>query len=452
MVKNVYYYRNGGDRMKDRKLPKHDVICIDMKSFYASCECVYRGIDPMKEKLVVVGDINRNGSVVLASSPAMKKVHGIKTGSRLYEVKKIKDEHIIIAQARMGYYIEKSKEIREIFEEFVPPNQIHVYSVDESWLTLDGTKRLWGEPHEAAQKIIKRIEEKTGIVSAIGIGDNKFLAKCVLDNYAKKTGVAECRYRDVEKMIHPLPVQKMWGIGTQMTKHFNRLGIFTIGDLAHSDRDLIGQMFGKNGRILHDYAWGIDESPVFYDEENPPQSVFGFNLGDEKNPVKSVGRGVTLLSDYKDEKAIKLVIRELVEEVCEALRKSGKQGRTIHLSVGYSMRSTRDGFSRQRSIDGFTNDTIEIMDVCERLFQTFYRKGEAVRKLRVSVGNLTEQQEELIEDEKEIRRKTYQAIDGLNERFGKGTVMKASSLMKESVARERSKKIAGHYSGDKRDI
>lgn len=434
-------------------MPRHDILCIDMKSFYASCECVMRGLDPLTTKLAVVGDINRNGSVVLASSPELKKL-GIKTGSRLFEVKNLiresHDNSIIIAQARMKKYLSISKEIRKIFEMFVPPNQIHTYSVDESWLTLDGTSHLWGTPKETAEKIIEKIKNDIGVMAAIGIGDNKFLAKAVLDIHAKKEGISECRFEDVKEKLHPVPIQKMWGCGTQMTKHFNSMGIYTIGDLANSNLKTIKNRFGKNGEILYQFSWGIDPSPVFYNENSPPQSAFAFSHDDinPNAPIKSVGRGVTLLKDYVELENIKLAIKEIIDEVCEELRKRQKIGRTIHLSIGYSKNSLGQSFSRQKTIKHPTNDSLEINKVCLEIFEKFHSPKQAVRQIRVSVSNLDEEEKISMEDfteEKIKRKKISTTTDIINERFGKGTILNASSYTDFGIGRSRSKKVGGHF-------
>lgn len=423
---------------------KHDVLCVDMKSFYASVECVMRGLDPMSTKLAVVGDIHRNGSVVLASSPQLKKEHHIKTGSRLFEIKNINDPSIIIAQARMETYIKFSEFIKEIYEQFVPPNAIHVYSVDESWLTLDGTEKLWGNRLEAARKIRSEIFHLTGLFATIGIGDNKFLAKAVLDIHAKKRGIAECRIEDIKQILHPVDVGEMWGVGSRMKLHFNHLGIFTIGDLASYDVSLLKDRFGVIGEQLHMFANGFDPSPVFYDKDHPPQAVFGFGQNDSFTPVKSVGRGVTLLKDYTKKEEILLVIRELVEEVCEVLRDKKVVGKTIHLSIGYSKTVNERGFSRQKS-SFFTNDVVDIFTICRELYNRFSVPYAPVRSVRVSVGKLDEEKNHpSIDYEHDKRKRLSLAKDFLNQKFGKGTIRIADSFSENSVAKDRLGKINGH--------
>ncbi|PGK52492.1 UV damage repair protein UvrX [Priestia megaterium] len=428
------------------QLPSNNVICIDMKSFYASCECVLMGLNPLTTMLAVVGDISRTGSVVLAASPLLKKQYGIKTGSRLYEINNISDPNIYVVQARMGEYFKIAKRITELFEEFVPPQAIHIYSVDESWLTLDGTEKLHGVPRVASLKLMDRILEETGIPSAVGIGDNKFLAKTALDNFAKKTGLAEVRYEQVKTMLHPLPIDKMWGVGSRLREHFHALGIRTYGDLACAPLEEIKKRFGKAGEQLYWYSWGVDLSPVFYDENSPPPSVFGFSFEENLTPVKSVGRGVTLLSDYIKSEDILLVVRDLIDEVCEILREHKKVSKTIHLSIGYSKNSKQKGFSRQKSIKLHTNDVIEIYEICSFLFHKFHVFGEPVRQINVSAGKLVNETERVILDEKMLKRRAIAKVtDDINRKYGKGAITKASALKQESIVQGRTKKIKGHY-------
>ncbi|WP_347834926.1 hypothetical protein [Gracilibacillus sp. JCM 18860] len=160
------------------KYPRHNVLCIDMRSFYASVECVSRGLDPLKTMLAVVGDPNRSGSIVLAASPALKKKYKISNVSRYFELSN--DPNIIVAPARMHLYLQVSIAITKTVNNYVPKEAIHVYSVDELWVTLDGTENLFGSTMNIARMIQEDIFEQFGIPCVVGIGDNKFLAKVVI--------------------------------------------------------------------------------------------------------------------------------------------------------------------------------------------------------------------------------------------------------------------------------
>lgn len=422
-------------------LPRHQILCVDMKSFFATCECVDRGYDPLKKKLAVVGNKQEDGSVVLAATPSLKKL-GITTGSRLFEIKKMNDPSIVVVTARMGRYQEVSQDIRYIFEQFVPKSHIDVYSVDEAWLTLDGTEHLWGSAWQTAFRVQEEILKQTKIIATVGIGDNKLLAKVVLDNYGKNEGIAECRYEDVKTFLHPLPVEKMWGIGEQTRKSLAKMKIYTIGELAKANPETLKKTFGVNGLKLHQHANGIDLSPVIYENGEYTPSFANNN-----EYAKSVGRGTTLWQDYKKEEDILLVIRELLEEVCETLRHQQKAGKTLQLSIDYSKAENESGFSRQISLEDHTNDEDQWYVKAKQLFFEFYKKKKPVRKIRVSIGNLilkTTESEMTIREGK--AKEKFMAIqDELNQKYGKGTIQRASSLQQKSVSKELHKKIRGHY-------
>lgn len=183
--------------------PRNDVLCIDIRSFYASVEAVKLGLDPMKTMLAVVGDLSRSGSIVLAASPALKKKHGISNVSRYFELPP--DPTIHIVQANMADYIQVSIRIMKLLNTFVPKEAIHTYSVDEIWVTINGIEHLSGSRWKSARNIQTAILKYFGITCVIGIGDNKFLAKVVMDLIAKNSteGIAECTYEDVASLLWP---------------------------------------------------------------------------------------------------------------------------------------------------------------------------------------------------------------------------------------------------------
>src|SRR5699024_300169 len=214
--------------------PRNDILCIDMRSFYASVEAVKLGLDPMQVMLAVVGDLSRSGSIVLAASPMLKKKHGISNVSRFFELPK--DPNIHIVQANMADYLQVSVQITQLLHNFAPREAIHPYSIDEIWITVDGLEKLFGDPFTIAKKIQQAILNTFGITSAIGIGNNKFLAKVVLDLHAKKApnGIASCTYEEVEMKLWPAPVETIWGIGSKLKNRLYRLGIRTLGQIAQS--------------------------------------------------------------------------------------------------------------------------------------------------------------------------------------------------------------------------
>lgn len=245
--------------------PRNDVLCIDIRSFYASVEAVKLGLDPMKTMLAVVGDLSRSGSIVLAASPALKKKHGISNVSRYFELPP--DPTIHIVQANMADYIQVSIRIMKLLNTFVPKEAIHTYSVDEIWVTINGIEHLSGSRWKSARNIQTAILKYFGITCVIGIGDNKFLAKVVMDLIAKNSteGIAECTYEDVASLLWPTPVEEVWGIGSRLKKRLYHLGITTLGQIAQYPLAHLQKHFGVMGEQLYWHAWGIDLSPVLGD-------------------------------------------------------------------------------------------------------------------------------------------------------------------------------------------
>lgn len=411
--------------------PRHDVLCIDMRSFYASVEAVRLGLDPMKVMLAVVGDVSRPGSIVLAASPRLKEKYGISNVSRFYELPHDPDIHII--NANMESYLYVSVEITKMLMNYAPKEAIHPYSIDEIWLTVDGLERLFGTPWQIAQLIKDDLLQQFGLTCSIGIGDNKFLAKVVMDLHAKKVGIAECRYEDVEAKLWPAPVEDIWGIGSRMKENLNRMGIIRLGQLAHTKRSTLKSRFGIMGEQLYWHAWGIDLSPVF-----------GHFI---KMEQKGFSHGISLLRDYSKEEAITCIL-DLCEEVCRRARTAHKAGRTIQLSIGYSNASNRSatGFNRSRSIPIPINMTMDVHRVCLSLFHDHYNNQDKIRRIYVSLGNLSEAGEtqlDLFADRSKEEDLSY-VMDAIRDKYGSTAILRASSYTDAGIALDRSRKIGGH--------
>jgi len=421
--------------MDYRAYPRHNVLCIDMRSFYASVEAVRLGLDPMTTLLAVVGDITRPGSIILATSPALKKKHGLKNISRFFELPK--DPNIHIVPANMADYLHVSVQIVKLLNEFAPQEAIHPYSIDEIWITVDGLERLFGPYEIIAQKIQHKILNRFGITSAIGIGDNKFLAKVTLDIHAKKAknGIAECRYEDVKDMLWPIPVNEIWGIGKRLTNHLHRLGITNLGDLALFSKDILKKHFGVMGEQLYYHAWGIDLSPVFGDFIKVEQDSFG--------------HGISLLRDYTADDA-HVCILELCEEACRRARNARKVGRTIHLGIGYSS-EVSGGFHRSRSIPIPTNITLDMFDVCMQLFYEYYDGKSYIRRVYVTLTNLVDDGHMQLDlfTERSKQKEIGLVMDAIRKRYGTRAILRASSYTDAGITLERSQKIGGHWAQSK---
>ncbi|WP_078545908.1 Y-family DNA polymerase [Litchfieldia alkalitelluris] len=412
------------------QLPAHKILCIDMKSFYASCAAVLLGLNPLECYLAVVGDTDRQGSIVLAASPKMKQEFGIKTGSRLFEIPK--DPRIQIVNPKMATYLRISTEITKLFNRYVPKDAIHTYSVDESFLKVDGVEKLWGSATTVAEKIKLEIEREYGLPCAIGIGPNMLIAKLCLDLEAKKKGIAEWTYDDIKKKLWPLsPLSQMWGIGSRVEKTLNRMGITTIGQLANYPLELLEKKFGIMGNQLYHHAWGVDLS-----ELGAPliQGQISF------------GKSQILLRDYPDPEEVKHVILEMCEEVARRARREKKAGRTISLGIGYSHEEFGGGFYRSKTIDSYTNITMEIYKVCLELFEKHY-VPKTVRKISIMLSNIEEDQElqlDLFYANRLKQREVGYVMDSIRNKFGSNAILRAVSYTNAGTARHRSRLVGGH--------
>ena len=410
-----------------------NIICIDLKSFFASCECIDRGLDPFKVDLVVANPHQGNGAITLAVTPHLK-VQGVKGRSRLYEIPKhIKYE---IVPPRMKLYLQKSKEVVDILLDYVNEDDLHVYSVDESFLDVTNYLKMYKkDDYELAKTIMNDITKRTGLTSTCGIGPNMLLAKVAMDIEAKHTkdNIAKWTYDMVEEKLWPLtPLSKMWGIGPRMEIRLNKLGINTIGELAHYDKNKLKKLFGVMGEELWNHANGLDEA-VISDYKVMPKS-------------ESYSNSQVLFKDY-DETNIKIIISEMCEIVARRLRLAHKKCQVIGLGIGYS-KTTGGGFYHNVKVKP-TDLESDFLEITSYLFDSYY-DHKPIRKVSISAGNLIKNNSlqlnlfkdlEVIENEEKINH----AIDEIKEKYGKNSLVKASALLSDSTIIDRNKKIGGHH-------
>ncbi|MFE8697999.1 UV damage repair protein UvrX [Cytobacillus sp. FJAT-53684] len=414
------------------QFPERQILCIDMKSFYASVAAVEMGLDPMTCYLAVVGSIDRQGSVVLAASPALKRDFGIKTTNRLFEIPN--DPRIIIVNPKMSLFIKVSTEITKLFYRYVPPNAVHTYSVDESFLDVKGLEKIWGTPFEIAQQIQSDLMRDFGLPCTAGIGPNMLMAKLALDLESKKApgGIAKWTYDDIPKKLWPVsPLSEMWGIGRRVQNTLNSMGIFNVGQLANYPLESLEKKFGVMGNQLFHHAWGVDLSEI-----GPPIL---------KGQV-SFGKSQILMRDYKEEREIKTVILEMCEEVAKRARDKRKAGRTISFSLGYSKDEFGGGFNRSRTIENPTNVTMDIYNVCLQLMKENYR-GQTVRSVSLSITQLVddyEMQLDLFDVDGWKKREIGYAMDKIRNKYGAAAILRAVSYTRAGTTKHRSGLLGGH--------
>ncbi|EAG8561604.1 Y-family DNA polymerase [Listeria monocytogenes] len=414
--------------------PRRDILCVDVKSFFASVECVKRGLDPLKAKLVVMSNADRAGGLVLAASPALKKIHRIKTGSRMYELPTW-DKEIIIAPPRMKLYLKVNAMIQDIFLRYVPREYFLAYSIDEAFLDVTGSHRLFGSTQEIAEKIQADILRELRLFVTVGIGDNLLLSKLALDNAAKhqKDGIANWRYEDVPNTIWKIrSLEDMWGIGHRTAENLKRLGIFSVYALSQAPPPLLKSRLGVIGEQLYYHSHGIDYSKI--NEKYVPVS-------------KSYGKSQILERDYHDPFEVVIVIQEMAEEIAMRLRKQHVNTSVVHIGIRYSKFSVKSGFRHQMKIDA-TSSNKEIVGHFLTLFWQHY-ENEAVRQVELSCGGITRKaglQLNLFENpERTINQEQLDTtIDKIRQRYGFRSMMHASSLLTGATGLKRSEMVGGH--------
>lgn len=410
--------------------PKKNIICIDLKSFFASCECIDRGLNPFKVPLVVANKKQGNGAITLAVTPALKE-KGIPSRGRLYDIPQ--NIKYMVVPPRMKLYINKSKEVVSIYLDYVAPEDLHIYSIDECFLDITNYLKLYKKnDYELAQDILKTIKEKTGLTATCGIGPNLLLAKVAMDIEAKKnkSGIAKWTYDDIENKLWPItPLSKMWGIGSRMEKKLNILNIYTIKDLALYDKNKLMDKFGIIGQELWNHANGIDLSTI---------SDFKIQPKD-----KSYSHSQILFKDYNATN-IKIIISEMVEVIASRLRKNNMQSQTVGFGIGYS-KDINKGFYHTLKLDNPTDDEKEIANICYLIFERFYQ-NYPIRKVSISCGKLSKKEGiQLNLFSKEEKDTSKFTIDEIKNKFGKNSIIKASNLLEDSTAIERNQKIGGHH-------
>lgn len=406
---------------------------IDLKSFYASCECASRGLDIFKTPLAVCDPSRTENTVVMSVTPYLKEKYGCSNVCRIKDLPKL--ENMILATPRMAYYLEISAMVVSIFLDFVSPEDLHVYSVDESFLNLTPYLKLnnW-TPEEMVIAIQKRIKSELGLLATAGIGPNMFMAKICLDNEGKKKPPYYARWTmdDVKtKLWKVSPITKVWGIGPGTASHLFRLGIKSMEEIAKADKALLHKEFGVMGDQLHDLSNGIDQS----------------DMADPYIPKdQNLSIGQTLWRNYAPEEAL-VLLREMNDDLCFRLRGEGMQTSCVSLFVNYSSR-TGGSFHHQMALDFPTDDSEILFKAVERIFTKYATPG-AIRGLSISFGQLKKKkcrQLNLFEDPKESyeNEKIVGALDEIRKYYGPNACLRGTSKLEYSTAEERHGQIGGH--------
>ena len=385
-------------------MPERTIMHIDMNAFFASVEQQHN--PELRGKPIAV--VGSGGRTVITTCSYEARAFGVKTGMAIWEGKRQCPELIIVIGDNKKYTYTSTK-INEIFFEYTP--EVEAFSIDESFLDVTGSIKLFGSAERIAYLIKARIKHQFGISCSIGIAPNKLLAKLASD-MQKPDGLTMLPPEKVKKVLETMPIKELCGIGKNMERMLKMMSIYTCGELGRCDEARLTRKFGIVGRRLKLMGQGIDDTPVipFAREDN----------------VKSVGHSMTLNKDISHPDDIRRFLLQLSEMVGARARKYNVSGKTIHLYVRYA-----DFFSswgKQTSLKHYINLSDDIYKTALSILNTVELE-QPVRLMGISLSNLKHQAEQLPLFE-EDRKKLFvtQAMDKLNERFGRMSVTYGSLL------------------------
>lgn len=506
------------------RLDNHIYIAIDLKSFYASVECVDRGLDPLKTNLVVADSGRTEKTICLAVSPSLK-AYGIPGRPRLFEVvQKVREVNAlrkskapksrftgssylaeeldanyglavdyIVASPQMAHYMEYSTKIYDIYLQYVAPEDMHVYSIDEVFIDVTQYLTVYQmSAGELAVKIIKNVLEETGITATAGIGTNMYLCKVAMDIVAKHVEPDEngVRIAQLDEMSYRRllwnhrPLTDFWRVGRGYRKKLEENGLFTMGDIARCslggandfyNEDLLYKLFGVNAELLIDHAWGWEPTTIEMIKSYRPR-------------VNSLSSGQVLQCPY-DFKKGKLIVREMTELLVLDLVEKRLVTDQMVLTIGYDVENltntkiqsnyvgeiTLDRYGRKvpkhahgtANLDKPTSSTGYIMEAVMALYDRIVDSKLLIRRVTIAANRLVDEskvqeaksyeqldlftdykeQEEEQKREKEAlqkERKLQEAILKVKKKYGKNAILKGNNLEEGATTIERNNQIGGH--------
>ena len=435
-------------RRENRKLRAKEVkkmgrqksfICIDLKFFYASVECVERGLDPFKTNLVVADPTRSQSTICLAITPAMKKL-GVKNRCRIHEIPA--GIEYITAMPRMQLYIDYSARIYSIYLRYISKEDIHVYSIDECFMDVTNYLSLYHMTEkEMAVELMDAVMKETGITATAGIGTNLYLAKVAMDIVAKHVedhiGILnEISYR--QQLWDHRPLSDFWRIGSRTEKKLAGYGIHTMGDIAYTSvtsEDWLYKMFGIDAELLIDHAWGLESCDIH-------------DIKNYHTEEHSLSNGQVLMRNYSFEEAA-VVVREMTDVLVLDLVSKGLITGSVTLWIAYDHRYERPSSHGTVRLTSLTNSSSTIMDEVDKLYQKITDRHTGIRRIEICANRVMPEgylQYDLFTDPAAVEKEKnlQQAILDVKKRYGKNAIMRGANLLDCSTYRERNNQIGGH--------
>ena len=460
-------------------MPSRTYAAIDLKSFFASVECILRGLDPLKAKLVVADESRTEKTICLAVTPALK-AYGIPGRARLFEVnQKVREVlrrtgekiEFTIAKPQMAKYVEYSTKVYNVYLKYVSAEDIHAYSIDECFLDLTRYLKLYKKTaRELVKTIIQDVFATTGITATGGIGTNLYLCKIAMDIMAKhvEADADGVRIAELDEMSYRRqlwshrPLTSFWQVGRGIAERLENCrlnagrGIYTMGDIARvsvKNPEALYKLFGVNAEILIDHAWGYEPCTIADIKKSKPRN-------------RSTGEGQVLQDPYPFDKA-RLVVREMVDTVSMTLIAHDLVTNAMVLTVGYDRENVDKGIYHgvtmtdfygrtipkpahgTASIGYYTSSQSVIADAVMKLFDRIVDPKLTVRRLNLVAADIVDashEQYDLFTDvqKQEKEKKRLKAELLIKKRFGKNAIVKGMDLQEGATTIERNGQIGGH--------
>lgn len=460
-------------------MPSRIYAAIDLKSFFASVECILRGLDPLKAKLVVADESRTEKTICLAVTPALK-AYGIPGRARLFEVnQKVREVlrrtgekiEFTIAKPQMAKYVEYSTKVYNVYLKYVSAEDIHAYSIDECFLDLTRYLKLYKKtPRELVKTIIQDVFATTGITATGGIGTNLYLCKIAMDVMAKHVDADAdgVRIAELDEMSYRRqlwshrPLTSFWQVGRGIAERLENCrlnagrGVYTMGDIARvsvKNPEALYKLFGVNAEILIDHAWGYEPCTIADIKKSKPRN-------------RSTGEGQVLQDPYPFDKA-RLVVREMVDTVSMTLIAHDLVTNAMVLTVGYDRENVDKGIYHGVTVTDFYGRTIPkpahgtasigyytssqsvMADAVMKLFDRIVDPKLTVRRLNLVAADIVDashEQYDLFTDvqKQEKEKKRLKAELLIKKRFGKNAIVKGMDLQEGATTIERNGQIGGH--------
>lgn len=410
----MFYNKHGDINMEKQ------ILHVDVNNAFLSWLAVYKlqngeKIDIREQVAVIGGDETKRSGIVLAKSPKAKQF-GIITGETLYSARQ-KCRNLQVYQGNFKIYREYSNKLYNLLLEYT--DKIERFSIDECF--LDMTNYLMKDTLlNKAKEINKRVKEELGFTVNVGVANNKLLAKMASD-FTKPDKVHTLFKEEIKEKMWDLPISELFMLGKKTVPKLYNMKIRTIGDLANTDKEILIKKFGKHGKMMWEYANGIDESEVQYIPEKP----------------KSIGNSVTLPVDISNIEQLEEVLLALTEQVAYRLRKQNMVANVVNVQL-----RTKDfqDFSHQAKLDNATSNTKNILKKAKYLLKEMFKTGMFIRLIGVRVDNLISEDEMQISlfgntENDEKQRKLDSVMDSLNEKYGVNSITRAGKLEAQKIVK-----------------